>query len=916
MVSPIIAASDEGSFSNLVPPSRQAGFGPEEMTVRRHSQSGDRVAFQEPLPRSRSPFRPASNSQDATTVQIPASENIPPPETQNATLQVRSTQVTRRRPARIPQEDLRRKFIVPGQLFRQTAQQTVRTNEFSYIPLADKKHIRILRIFSGSENDTIRCKLIPTPRGQMKYEALSYYWGTDLPTREIKITRDQSSQGIVRADTDELKFYIRDNLFAALRTLREPDADLDIWVDALCINQDDSDEKRRQIARMDDTYSGADNVIIWLGMPRDLEVTNTTILFIRDLCNLRQFDSKLSEEYAPQWEAFSDLLTNNWFSRRWVIQELALAKAACVQIGSFSIHWEDFADAVSMFVLRFDQIMKFLRNKKLRPEDPEPLREAKRLGPSVLVDATNNLFRRRNDNTILERQKTLETLISTLTAYEAADPRDTIYAVISIAKDTLPTETRPASQSQHNLDVAITNGSLSHNSISLGVNSPDRPAATSQDPDTNPDLFVAPELPRTFTTFPRSESDMQRFHGISADYEKDLLEVCKDFIKSSIRLSSSLDILCRNWAPVPTQMDLTPQEFRLGLTKDQKNWVTYRKLASWMGLVSDSPFGTPKDALNGRKNGDSLVGLPGRSFYNASNDNPPKEVQFKEVDENPTIEDLRKAAKRVLIPTVSTFAQAVTAAQAGTQAPARQALESPHIPRKVTDGTLSLKGMKIDVLYQRGPIIVDGVIPEEALILGGWISNDDPQHPDYAVFEEMAETQLENGLPPENKKLTQDWVPDELCRTLVADRNPEGENAPRWYLRACRHAIALRSLNGNINTETLIENDRESIVIEFLKRVRDVTWNRMLFRSEKSHPGYEETGWGRLGLAPKAAKQGDIICILFGCSVPVLLRKRGEEHEDGYIFIGECYLHGVMDGEAVPYSRTERAASEQTFLLY
>jgi hypothetical protein len=150
----------------------------------------------------------------------------------------------------------------------------------------------------------------------MEYEALSYYWGYDLPTKEIKITRDQSSQNVARPDNEELKFYIRENLFLALRTLREPDKDLDLWVDALCINQDNDEEKKNQIARMDHTYSQAENVIIWLGMPKDLEVTATAIRFIRTLCNLRQFDSRVSEEYAPQWEALADLMTNNWFSRR------------------------------------------------------------------------------------------------------------------------------------------------------------------------------------------------------------------------------------------------------------------------------------------------------------------------------------------------------------------------------------------------------------------------------------------------------------------------------------------------------------------------------------------------------------------------------------------------------------------------
>jgi hypothetical protein len=55
---------------------------------------------------------------------------------------------------------------------------------------------------------------------------------------------------------------------------------------------------------------------------------------------------------------------------------------------------------------------------------------------------------------------------------------------------------------------------------------------------------------------------------------------------------------------------------------------------------------------------------------------------------------------------------------------------------------------------------------------------------------------------------------------------------------------------------------------------------------------------GYIGAIPQEAQQGDLICVLFGCSVPVVLRKRiGGE----YLFIGECYLHGFMDSEAIVF---------------
>jgi hypothetical protein len=52
-----------------------------------------------------------------------------------------------------------------------------------------------------------------------------------------------------------------------------------------------------------------------------------------------------------------------------------------------------------------------------------------------------------------------------------------------------------------------------------------------------------------------------------------------------------------------------------------------------------------------------------------------------------------------------------------------------------------------------------------------------------------------------------------------------------------------------------------------------------------------------LGAAPEETQRDDVICVLTGCNVPVILRRTTEP--DAYQFIGECYFHGFMDGEAL-----------------
>jgi hypothetical protein len=65
------------------------------------------------------------------------------------------------------------------------------------------------------------------------------------------------------------------------------------------------------------------------------------------------------------------------------------------------------------------------------------------------------------------------------------------------------------------------------------------------------------------------------------------------------------------------------------------------------------------------------------------------------------------------------------------------------------------------------------------------------------------------------------------------------------------------------------------------------------------------TSQARIGVAPKAAKQGDIICILFGSSIPMVVRPI-PDFENCFTLVGECYVEGVMDGEALGWRLAEK----------
>lgn len=176
-----------------------------------------------------------------------------------------------------------------------------------------------------------------------------------------------------------------------------------------------------------------------------------------------------------------------------------------------------------------------------------------------------------------------------------------------------------------------------------------------------------------------------------------------------------------------------------------------------------------------------------------------------------------------------------------------------------------VEGFVIDSIKAKKPYAADGIILNEWLSAGGWTDM--------------------SALPP-----------DEFWRTLVADRGPNGVNPPTFYPRACKAALNQSVKGGHISTNTLVHNGKSTIVAKFLRRVQEVIWMRRLVITEHDF----------LGLAPEMSKKRDQICILYGCSVPVALRRMVDPvtDEEYFIFIGECYVHGIMDGEAFALARS------------
>nr|OQO30221.1 hypothetical protein B0A51_01369 [Rachicladosporium sp. CCFEE 5018] len=117
-----------------------------------------------------------------------------------------------------------------------------------------RRQIRLLRLssFGNGEDDTVDFELaIHSPADTPQYQALSYNWGNEDAVCSITINRHA--------------FQVRRNLYEYLRLRRHESEQAWLYVDAICINQSDLDEKSTQVALMGDVYRDTIEVVAWLG---------------------------------------------------------------------------------------------------------------------------------------------------------------------------------------------------------------------------------------------------------------------------------------------------------------------------------------------------------------------------------------------------------------------------------------------------------------------------------------------------------------------------------------------------------------------------------------------------------------------------------------------------------------------------
>ncbi|KAK3380896.1 heterokaryon incompatibility protein-domain-containing protein [Podospora didyma] len=300
------------------------------------------------------------------------------------------------------------------------------------------------------------------------YEALSYTWGRPLTVFPSAEARDEALEDDEPLPVlcDGKVLYVRRNLYAYLLQWRRitaimannPPADLveysastglrlpdEMWIDALCISQNDITEKGVQVALMGRIYRQTRKITVWLG-PEDVFTRPALEILFRLASTPRHVVRRAREENPTEmaarckalrlpawdsgywWSAFA-FLQRAWFRRSWVIQELALAPDAQMQCGLLTFPWSSLANAcINLTEIGLGEAMDMWAWFEISgPKLDTPLWDDEGvpiIGHSERLDSDRNL---RNS------QFSLLHLLDACRGCDSSDPRDKIYAFLDIA---------------------------------------------------------------------------------------------------------------------------------------------------------------------------------------------------------------------------------------------------------------------------------------------------------------------------------------------------------------------------------------------------------------------------------------------------------------------------------------------------
>jgi hypothetical protein len=293
------------------------------------------------------------------------------------------------------------------------------------------------------------------------YVCLSYTWGPPLNTEECKAEYEGAKRSLFLQSEEHTGWLeVGLNLWEGLEQLIAAGRTGYLWVDALCINQDDPQERSSQVAIMGQIYRDSEEVIVWLGKDQsnleDFSWFHDTLLPAFEkhfdegggICDLTKTveTANLGVCPLPRWRGYILFYEQHrWFHRCWVLQEVALARKIEVFCGSTSLDFQDIADLSRLLNSLGSNVVP----PNWRPEGmhTDIIAGHKAHKAAAMRDACQvTALKGENGPRLVTGAETPLQLylsfclfaLSAASGHQATDPRDKVYACLGIAAKFLP----------------------------------------------------------------------------------------------------------------------------------------------------------------------------------------------------------------------------------------------------------------------------------------------------------------------------------------------------------------------------------------------------------------------------------------------------------------------------------------------
>ncbi|CZR67070.1 uncharacterized protein PAC_16969 [Phialocephala subalpina] len=324
----------------------------------------------------------------------------------------------------------------------------------------ENREVRLLTIQPSSISERVlQCSLQTVSlKDDPQFAALSYVWGDAAVTEKVVIN------GVSMAVTTNLAAAFRSLWICWSKDEGNPVQELPvlIWVDAICINQQDVHERNSQVRLMRDIYRSTAKVVSWLGPEADgsTEVISIFRSIASERSQLAEDDDQfewvqryphlMEDSYHTKRAALKAtyrstciqaLWRRDYWRRTWILQEIVLARDVLIMCGEECISWQDVA-----------AVDKWLGAIKINDEHPPFMRNflmphlallaSKMRGPVEMIETLRKLWHTPSSDSEIKRASLQ--ILRENASLRATDPRDKIYGLLGLmCFDIVPDYSKP-----------------------------------------------------------------------------------------------------------------------------------------------------------------------------------------------------------------------------------------------------------------------------------------------------------------------------------------------------------------------------------------------------------------------------------------------------------------------------------------